>query len=114
MSSSVVVLETKAARVSLAPPVQSRTRTPQTPVTQAKRGSFVNCPQPRSIFSLYVLFCLCRPCNVASENYFFQMPKLVILSVVSSMILFRREAFSTKEARYFEKNEKVYINKLIY
>ena len=110
MSSSVVVLETKAACVSLAPPVQSRTRTPQTPVTQAKRGSFVNCPQPRSIFSLYVLFCLCRPCNVASENYFFQMPKLVILSVVSGMILFRREAFSTKEARYFEKNEKVYIN----
>lgn len=42
------------------------------------------------------------------------MPKLVILSVVSGMILFRREAFSTKEARYFEKNEKVYINKLIY
>ena len=114
MSSSVVVLETKAARVSLAPPVQSRTRTLETPVTQAKRGSFVNCPQPRSIFSLYVLFCLCRPCNVAPENYFFQMPKLVILSVVSGMILFRREAFSTKEARHFEKNEKVYINKLIY
>ena len=42
------------------------------------------------------------------------MPKLVILSVVSGMILFRREVFSTKEARYFEKNEKVYINKLIY
>ena len=114
MSSSVVVLETKAARVSLAPPVQSRTRTLETPATQAKRGSFFNCPQPRSIFSLYVLFCLCRPCDVAPENYFFQMPKLVILSVVSGMILFRREAFSTKEARYFEKNEKVYINKLIY
>ena len=108
MSSSVVVLETKAARVSLARPVQSRTRTHdlETPVTQAKRGSFFNCPQPRSIFSLYVLFCLCRPCNVAPENYFFQMPKLVILSVVSGMILFRREAFSTKEARYFEKNER--------
>ena len=115
MSSSVVVLETKAARVSLARPVHARTHNfLETPVTQAKRGSFVNCPQPRSIFSLYVLFCLCRPCNVAPENYFFQMPKLVILSVVSGMILFRREAFSTNEARYFEKNEKVYINKLIY
>ena len=108
MSSSVVVLETKAARVSLARPVHSRTHNVlETPVTQAKRGSFVNCPQPRTMFSLYVLFSHCRPCDVAQENYFFQMPKLVILSVVSGMILFRREAFSTKEARYFEKNEKV-------
>lgn len=106
MSSSVVVLETKAARVSLARPVQSRTRTLETPVTQAKRGSFVNCPQPRSIFSLYVLFCLCRLCR----ELFLSNAEAgdLILSVVSGMILFRREA------RYFEKNKKVYINKLIY
>ena len=112
MSSSVVVLETKAARVSLASPVQSRTRTLETPVTQAKRGSFVNCPQPRTIFSLYVLFSHCIP----ARELFLSNAEAgdLILSVVSGMILLRREAFSTKEARYFEKNEKVYINKLIY
>ena len=79
MSSSVVVLKTKAASVSLARPVHARTHTfLETPVTQAKRGSFVSCPQPRTIFSLYVLFSHCRPCEFTQENYFFQMPKLVI------------------------------------
>ena len=68
MSSSVVVLETKAARVSLARPVHCRThKFLETPVTQAKRGSscvqvsFVNCPQPRSISNspafLACMFC---------------------------------------------------------
>ena len=68
MSSSVVVLETKAARVSLARPVHSCLhKFLETPVTQAKRGSscvqvsFVNCPQPRSISNspafLACMFC---------------------------------------------------------
>lgn len=68
MSSSVVVLETKAARVSLARPVHSCLhKFLETPVTKAKHGSccvqvsFVNCPQPRSISNspafLACMFC---------------------------------------------------------
>ena len=123
MSSSVGVLETKAARVSLARPVHSCPHNfLETPVTQAKCGSsfvqvsFDNCPQPRSVSNspafLACLFCFPIADHVMLPQktiYFFQMPRLVILSVVSGMILFRREEFSTKEARYCS-----YINKLIY
>ena len=50
MSSSVVALETKAARVSLARSVHSRTHSfLETPVSSCVQVSFVNCPQPRSI-----------------------------------------------------------------
>ena len=105
MSSSVVVLETKAASVSLARPVYSCPYNfLETLVTQAKR---ILRQLSTTSYYFYVLFFNCRPCDVAPQNYFFKMPKLVILSTVSSMILFRREAFSTKEARYFEKNQKV-------
>ena len=74
MSSSVVVLETKAARVSLARPVYSRTHNfLETPVTQAKRGSscvqvsFVNCPQPRSI-SNSPSFLACMFCFLIADH----------------------------------------------